>query len=296
MTTDGAQIRLRDDPCVSLALTARPEALTLVRAALAGLAEQLELDAELLDDLKTAVSEACNNVVLHAYRGAEGPMSVELFADPDGLGVRIRDQGVGLGATNVAAEPSLGVGLPVIRALTDRSDFRSLPDGGTEVVMGFAAERDGQRLFQALPEVSPADDWGGGLDGDAVASVSPLDLLGPVLGRVARVLAATSRFSLDRFSDVYLVTDALAALAGAGAGEGRLTFAARADTRRLELELCPLPKGTAARVQDGEWGQSEPSPLSALTDGLEGEPCPGVGGLEPGEHELLRLVMLDRRA
>ena len=73
---------LTDDwPTVRLDLDSRPETLTLVRGALGGVADQLALDPELLDDLKTAVSEACNNVVMHAYDDdTPGPLEVLLFA------------------------------------------------------------------------------------------------------------------------------------------------------------------------------------------------------------------------
>src|SRR5258707_5799480 len=58
-----------------LQLDSSPETLTLVRGALGGMADLLSLDVELLDDLKTAVSEACNNVVMHAYGGGSGAPS-----------------------------------------------------------------------------------------------------------------------------------------------------------------------------------------------------------------------------
>jgi serine/threonine-protein kinase RsbW len=54
---------------VRLRLESRPQTLTIVRGMLGGVAELLAIDPELLDDLKTSVSEACNNVVLHAYAG-----------------------------------------------------------------------------------------------------------------------------------------------------------------------------------------------------------------------------------
>ena len=63
-----------ESPTVRLDLESKPETLTIVRGMLGGVAEPLAMDAELLDDLKTAVSEACNNVVLHAYEGEPGPM------------------------------------------------------------------------------------------------------------------------------------------------------------------------------------------------------------------------------
>ena len=85
-----------DWPTVRLDLDSRPETLTLVRGALGGVADQLALDPELLDDLKTAVSEACNNVVMHAYDDQPGPLGVRLYARPDAIEVVIRDEGNGI--------------------------------------------------------------------------------------------------------------------------------------------------------------------------------------------------------
>ena len=62
-------------PTVRLELDSRPEQVSVVRGTLAGLAELLAVDTPFLDDLKTAVTEACNNVVLHAY-GANPVRSV----------------------------------------------------------------------------------------------------------------------------------------------------------------------------------------------------------------------------
>ena len=80
-----------DGPIVALLLRSRPQTLTIVRGMLSGLAELLEMDPELLDDLKTSVSEACNNVVQHAYEGEEGPLEVEVYAVPGGF----KDQNTG---------------------------------------------------------------------------------------------------------------------------------------------------------------------------------------------------------
>src|SRR5581483_4764579 len=85
-----------DAPTVSLDLLARAENLTLVRGMLGGVGELLTMDPELLDDVKTAVSEACNNVVLHAYQGEPGPLSVNLYAHGDELSVSVCDEGEGL--------------------------------------------------------------------------------------------------------------------------------------------------------------------------------------------------------
>ena len=56
-----------------LVLPARAENVIVVRQAVAGVGEALGIPAARVDDLKTVVTEACNNVVLHAYEGGRGP-------------------------------------------------------------------------------------------------------------------------------------------------------------------------------------------------------------------------------
>ena len=129
-------------PNVRLRLTNRAENVLLVRQALSGLAESVGLDPVALNDISTAVTEACNNVVLHAYEGGEGdgPLEVELCAGSEGFDAIVRDHGVGIRpGVKAAEELSGGIGLPVIQALSETVEFRDLPGGGTEVAMHFEA-------------------------------------------------------------------------------------------------------------------------------------------------------------
>lgn len=273
-------------PAVRLELDSRPETLTLVRGVLAGVAELIGLDPELLDDLKTAVSEACNNVVMHAYDGETGPLAVRMYIEPEAIEVVVLDRGCGLPPLAPADETIRGVGLSVIRALAEQAEFRTPPDGGTEIRMSFAGERDGKPLFHLPSRPGPDDDdaW---LTGDAVVSLSPISLLAGVLGRVARALAARARFSLDRFSDVYLVTDAIAAHAGRCAKGPRMSFGVTTDAQRLELTIGPFAEGSGSQLSHQGPEYSAASALTMLSDELEVRP--GDGG------EVIRVVMVDRR-
>ena len=104
-----------DSPTICLRLESSAETLTLVRGMLGGVAEQLQLDPELLDDHKTAVSEAANNVVMHAYEGATGPLEVCLYAQPEALEVVVRDQGRGIPVLTPSDDRLQGVGIPIMR-------------------------------------------------------------------------------------------------------------------------------------------------------------------------------------
>jgi anti-sigma regulatory factor (Ser/Thr protein kinase) len=286
LTEDSTAVT-EDSPAVRLELDSRPETLTLVRGVLAGVAELIGLDPELLDDLKTAVSEACNNVVMHAYEGETGPLGVRMYIDPEAIQVVVLDHGSGLPPLAPADESIRGVGLSVIRALAERAEFRPVPDGGTEVRMSFAGQRDGKPLFHLPSRPGPDDTDAGWLAGDAVVSLSPISLLAGVLGRVARALAARARFSLDRFSDVYLVTDAIAAHAGRSAEGARMSFAISTDTQRLELTIGPFTAGSGDQLSHQAADYSAASALTMLSDELD------VRSEQGGE--ILHVVMVDRR-
>ena len=274
-------------PTVSLQLDSSPETLTLVRGVLGGVGELLSLDPELLDDLKTAVSEACNNVVMHAYGDDVGPLWVCLYIGEQQLEVIIRDEGRGIPVLAPADDRLQGVGIPIMRALAQQTAFRPRPGGGTEVWLQFAGQRDGRALYEPLGEPAPEDGWTENLSGDAIVSLSPVSIVGVVLGRLARALAARARFSLDRFSDVYLVTDALAAHAVKAASEPRLGFALSTDTRRLELTIGPFRGGTGSDLTADTTSEIG-SALRVLSDELGIDPRNG--------SEALRVVMLDERS
>ncbi len=271
---------------VTLELPSIPENLTLVRGMLGGVAELLAMDAELLDDVKTAVSEAANNVVMHAYGGQPGPLKVKLYVTRAGLEVVVRDEGVGMAEFDPTEDQIQGVGLPVMQALAQRADFRPGEQGGTEVRMLFPAERGGRPLFGIPVEAAPEDGWTEKLSGDALISISPVTLLPSVLGRLARALAATARFSLDRFSDVYLVTDSISAHAVRAATSERMGFALEAAPRRLQLTIGPFACGSTEALTGDRSGSR--SPLVLLSDELATDPD-GDGS------ELLRVVMIDHR-
>jgi serine/threonine-protein kinase RsbW len=276
-------------PIVGLQLESRPQTLTIVRGMLSGVAELLEMDAELLDDLKTATSEACNNVVLHAYGAHTGPMQIRVFADADALRVVVADRGTGPGDAQGPSTDGFpeGIGVSVIRALAREATFSGRPGGGTEVAMSFGAERDGRRLF-AAPHAAVAGDLGEAAlhENELGLTLSPISLLTGVLGRLARTLAAAAHFSLDRFSDVYLVTDALAAHAADAADGERILAHLSAGERRLELVLGPFAPGTGAALTVAG---ADPlsSPLAMLAD--------EVSVIDGDGEESLRVVVVDHR-
>lgn len=84
-----------------------------------------------------AVTEACSNVVVHAYRDRREPgeMTLVLEKPDEHLCVKVLDDGIGM--VPRPDSPGLGMGLPLISQLSDSVELRSRAEGGSEVSMRF---------------------------------------------------------------------------------------------------------------------------------------------------------------
>ena len=156
-------------PVVRLALPAKPEGVGVVRQALAGLADAMALDAAILADAKMAVTEACTNVVVHAYGDTEGELEVEMLADDDSVTVVVRDRGTGIRPRATRETQALGLGLPLIAALSDAFEVRGGPGMGTEVRMTFSYFRESDPAEERPITGGPGEDGKWDLDGDPPA-------------------------------------------------------------------------------------------------------------------------------
>ena len=128
-----------------LRLPATASSVPLARRAIAELCERLQLSATETSEVKLAVTEACTNVVLHAYADrpeAGGLLEVEAGMEGDRLRVVVRDHGRGV--VPRADSPGLGVGMSLIAVLAESVEIRSGGAGTpTEVVMRFRLRRAG---------------------------------------------------------------------------------------------------------------------------------------------------------
>lgn len=134
-------------PDMELSLSARAENIALVRHAFGALGETLAIDDQLLFDLRLAVTEACANVVVHAYAGQPpGPLDVLATLLDDELTVVVRDEGSGIEPH--PDSPGLGLGLPLIASLAESVQLGRDEQERTEVRMTFslsgAPHHDGQ--------------------------------------------------------------------------------------------------------------------------------------------------------
>lgn len=131
---------------IRLSLPARAENIALVRHVIGAMAESLALPSKTIEDIRLAVTEACTNVVRHAYRDRpdEGPLEIVVEPDDDCLTVVVADRGRGI-LPNPSSEGP-GLGLPLIAALADALEIEHSPQRGSRLSMQFrAAEHEGAR-------------------------------------------------------------------------------------------------------------------------------------------------------
>jgi serine/threonine-protein kinase RsbW len=128
-----------EERSVRLTIPAKAEYITLGRLALTAIAGVRPVSDEALHDLKLALTEACTNSVKHAY-GEDGVGSVDIVYEllADRLAVEVGDAGSGFdpnadhpGADDALAEG--GLGIEIIRALTDEVEIGEREGGGSRL-------------------------------------------------------------------------------------------------------------------------------------------------------------------
>ncbi|HYJ21469.1 MAG TPA: ATP-binding protein [Solirubrobacterales bacterium] len=225
-----------------ISLPARAENVAVVRHALAGLADRIGMDEPGVADLKTVVTEACMNVVVHAYPAdAPGLLEVEATRELEGLTVVIRDYGMGIRPRPDIDRPSLRIGLTLIAALSKSFEIKGGVDRGTEIRMHLplrsAAEADGAAaVATAVSE-------------DTEMRVGHPDLLAPILGRALGAFAARREVTVDRLSDAMLLSDAISAGAPKGFEDGHVSLSIADRDEGVELRVGPMKGGGAEQLR-----------------------------------------------
>ena len=126
----------------TLSVEADLQNLKKVRSFVNETGRSLDIDDAVLGDLCLVVDEAVTNVIVHGYAGDSGRIDVEVAAEQSDLVVFIRDDARpfdGGGVEKPHLDESLseraygGMGVYLIRKLTDEAEFRPLPGGGNEL-------------------------------------------------------------------------------------------------------------------------------------------------------------------
>lgn len=127
-----------------LEIPARSENESFARVVVAAFAARLNPTLEELNELKTAVSEAVTNCILHAYEDTDSIISIKVTAEDKTLVVEIADQGKGIEDIAKAMEPLYtdkpelersGMGFTIMENFMDGLTVKSQKGKGTVVTM-----------------------------------------------------------------------------------------------------------------------------------------------------------------
>jgi serine/threonine-protein kinase RsbW len=223
---------------LNLTLPATAENVMVVRQALAGLAEALGLPASRVADLNTVVTEASNNVVLHAYEDEPGPLLVTAVPGEGQLEIQIADEGRGFRPRASEGEPSLGLGLPLIAALSDSFEISGGAGQGSRTTIRFGYQP---------PEIT-TNGTQASAPTELELAITPGEIVRPVLARVIGALAARAEFSVDRLADTVLLGDAVSSSEGRDFSDGRVGVSIRDGDGSLTVRVGPLVEGGGDRL------------------------------------------------
>ena len=128
----------------SMTVTSNSYNESFVRVAVSAFVAQLDPTIEELSDIKTAVSEAVTNCIVHAYKNAIGKIYITCeILEYRSVVIKIRDRGCGIPDIKKAMEPLFttggseraGLGFAVMESFTDKLSVRSKLGVGTTVTM-----------------------------------------------------------------------------------------------------------------------------------------------------------------
>lgn len=123
---------------------------SFARITVASFLLRLDPTLEEMSDIKTAVSEAVTNSVVHGYENGEGIITIECYIEENEITVIVEDTGVGIADIKKAMEPlyttkpnedRAGMGFSFMEIFMDELEVESNPGQGTKVIMKKKIER-----------------------------------------------------------------------------------------------------------------------------------------------------------
>ncbi len=135
---------MKEQNCVKMEFPSRSVNEGYARAAVGAFAAQLDMTLTELNDVKTAVSEAVTNAIVHGYPEGLGTVTLRLrILEGDTLEVQVKDKGRGIEDVEKAREPLFttggedrsGMGFTIMESFMDSVKVRSKPGSGTAVTM-----------------------------------------------------------------------------------------------------------------------------------------------------------------
>ncbi len=128
----------------NMTLISRSSNESFARATVSAFATQLDPTLEEISDIKTAVSEAVTNCIVHAYKDKIGKIYISAeLVEPNSIKIKIRDKGCGIENIQKAMEPlyttvggeRAGLGFAVMQSFMDDIKVRSSVGKGTTITM-----------------------------------------------------------------------------------------------------------------------------------------------------------------
>ena len=124
---------------------------SFARIAVAAFASQLDPTIEEIADIKTAVSEAVTNSIIHGYENKDGIVKLHCMIKDNNIIIEISDTGIGIEDINTAKEPLYtskpnlersGMGFTIMQSFMDELSVESVVNLGTKVTMKKAIKQN----------------------------------------------------------------------------------------------------------------------------------------------------------
>ncbi|MBQ9460101.1 MAG: anti-sigma F factor [Oscillospiraceae bacterium] len=137
-------MKVKPNNYIAMVFLSRSANEGFARTAVAAFAAQLDPTLDELGDIKTAVSEAVTNAIVHAYPDELGRISLRASVfEANTLEIVVRDWGCGIADVDRAREPLYttggeersGMGFTIMESVMDSLSVRSTPGKGTVVTM-----------------------------------------------------------------------------------------------------------------------------------------------------------------
>lgn len=117
---------------------------SFARVAVAAFVSQLDPTIEEITDIKTAVSEAVTNSIIHGYGNKDGVVTIESEINDGEISIIVEDEGVGISDLELAMQPLYtsrpdlersGMGFTVMETFMDNLKVESIGGKGTKIIM-----------------------------------------------------------------------------------------------------------------------------------------------------------------
>jgi stage II sporulation protein AB (anti-sigma F factor) len=132
------------DNMFKIEFLSKSENESFARVAVAAFVSQLDPTIEEITDIKTAVSEAVTNAIIHGYENKKGFVKIEAYMKDNGVTIEVIDDGVGIDDVEEAMQPLYtsrpdlersGMGFTVMETFMDSLEVISQKGKGTKVIM-----------------------------------------------------------------------------------------------------------------------------------------------------------------